>query len=239
MPHPPVHGTAAGDSALAVVVPLPFARAIGPEDDADFVLSSLGTVERAAAGPAPDAAAEAPPGAEQTEQTAAPAEAPAEQQPGRPRESEPEAQDLAEAEAEAEPTEQESQAADAHVAAWADSAGPAGDLFRQYLREIGRIPLLTAVQEVELARAVEAGLFADERLLTNFDLRAEDRRDLHVLVLQGQSAKRKLIEANLRLVVSIAKRYIGRGMSILDLVQEGNLGLIRAVEKFDYARGYK
>jgi RNA polymerase primary sigma factor len=152
---------------------------------------------------------------------------------------EPDPADMEQEEQEAQPTEKEEAAAEAHVTAWADSAGPAGDLFRQYLREIGRIPLLTAVQEVELARAVEAGLFADERLLTTFDLRAEDRRDLHVLVLQGQSAKRKLIEANLRLVVSIAKRYIGRGMSILDLVQEGNLGLIRAVEKFDYARGYK
>ena len=141
--------------------------------------------------------------------------------------------------AEQELTGQESQAADAHVAAWVDSAGPAGDLFRQYLREIGRIPLLTAVEEVELARAVEAGLFADERLLTYYDLPATDRRDLNILVLRGQSAKRRLIEANLRLVVSIAKRYIGRGMTILDLVQEGNLGLIRAVEKFDYARGYK
>jgi RNA polymerase primary sigma factor len=156
---------------------------------------------------------------------------------GAPRAAEPDAEELAEAEQEQSPHEQE--AAEAHVAAWADSAGPAGDLFRQYLREIGRIPLLTAVQEVELARAVEAGLFADERLLNNFDLSAADRRDLHVLVLHGQAAKRKLIEANLRLVVSIAKRYIGRGMSILDLVQEGNLGLIRAVEKFDYARGYK
>jgi RNA polymerase primary sigma factor len=152
---------------------------------------------------------------------------------------EPDPAEMEQEEQEAQPTEKEEAAADAHVTAWADSAGPAGDLFRQYLREIGRIPLLTAVQEVELARAVEAGLFADEKLLTTFDLRAEDRRDLHVLVLQGQSAKRKLIEANLRLVVSIAKRYIGRGMSILDLVQEGNLGLIRAVEKFDYARGYK
>jgi RNA polymerase primary sigma factor len=152
---------------------------------------------------------------------------------------EPDPEELAETEAEEEPSPQEQEAADAHVAAWADSAGPAGDLFRQYLREIGRIPLLTAVEEVELARAVEAGLFADEKLLHCFDLRPEDRRDLHVLVLHGQAAKRKLIEANLRLVVSIAKRYIGRGMSILDLVQEGNLGLIRAVEKFDYARGYK
>ncbi|HEV2639127.1 MAG TPA: RNA polymerase sigma factor [Actinocrinis sp.] len=159
------------------------------------------------------------------------------------------AEEAAEAETEPDPSDpdladqeltgQESQAADAHVAAWVDSAGPAGDLFRQYLREIGRIPLLTAVEEVELARAVEAGLFADERLLTVYDLPATDRRDLNILVLRGQTAKRRLIEANLRLVVSIAKRYIGRGMTILDLVQEGNLGLIRAVEKFDYARGYK
>jgi RNA polymerase primary sigma factor len=152
-------------------------------------------------------------------------------------EAEPDPEDSADADQ--EPSAQEREAAEAHVTAWADSAGPAGDLFRQYLREIGRIPLLTAVEEVDLARAVEAGLFADERLLTCFDLGPDDRRDLHVLVLRGQSAKRKLIEANLRLVVSIAKRYIGRGMSILDLVQEGNLGLIRAVEKFDYARGYK
>ena len=152
-----------------------------------------------------------------------------------PEEPDPSDPDLADQEL----TGQESQAADAHVAAWVDSAGPAGDLFRQYLREIGRIPLLTAVEEVELARAVEAGLFADERLLTCYELPATDRRDLNILVLRGQTAKRRLIEANLRLVVSIAKRYIGRGMTILDLVQEGNLGLIRAVEKFDYARGYK
>ena len=231
MARSPGQGTAAADSALAVVVPLPFARAIAPEDEAEFMLSSLNTVERPADGPAPEAAAAAPPDES--------AETPAAQPPGRPGEPEPEPQELAEAEAEAEPSDQENQAADAHVAAWADSAGPAGDLFRQYLREIGRIPLLTAVQEVELARAVEAGLFADDRLINCFDLKAEDRRDLSILVLRGQSAKRKLIEANLRLVVSIAKRYIGRGMSILDLVQEGNLGLIRAVEKFDYARGYK
>ncbi|HEV2348010.1 MAG TPA: RNA polymerase sigma factor [Actinocrinis sp.] len=180
--------------------------------------------------------------AEEVAALAADADAPSESVPGvtRARDArEPDPEELAETEAEEEPSVQEQEAADAHVAAWADSAGPAGDLFRQYLREIGRIPLLTAVEEVELARAVEAGLFADEKLLHTFDLRPEDRRDLHVLVLHGQAAKRKLIEANLRLVVSIAKRYIGRGMSILDLVQEGNLGLIRAVEKFDYARGYK
>jgi len=142
-----------------------------------------------------------------------------------------------EEEAETEP-EKEAEA-DQKVNAWADSAGPAGDLFRQYLREIGRVPLLNAVLEVELAQAVEAGLFAEEKLTYETSLRPALRRELAILVLEGQAAKRRLIEANLRLVVSIAKRYLGRGMSILDLVQEGNLGLIRAVEKFDYTRGYK
>ncbi|MFC5203238.1 MULTISPECIES: RNA polymerase sigma factor [Streptomyces] len=121
----------------------------------------------------------------------------------------------------------------------ADTGGPSSDLFRQYLREIGRIPLLTAVEEVELARRVEAGLFAEERLRLASDLDSQLALDLDKLVVMGRMAKRRLIEANLRLVVSVAKRYVGRGLTMLDLVQEGNLGLIRAVEKFDYARGYK
>ncbi|MFE7836562.1 RNA polymerase sigma factor [Streptomyces sp. NPDC057474] len=121
----------------------------------------------------------------------------------------------------------------------ADTSGPSSDLFRQYLREIGRIPLLTAVEEVELARRVEAGLFAEERLGNSPDLDTRLALDLDKLVVMGRMAKRRLIEANLRLVVSVAKRYVGRGLTMLDLVQEGNLGLIRAVEKFDYARGYK
>ncbi|MQS09168.1 RNA polymerase sigma factor, partial [Streptomyces alkaliphilus] len=117
--------------------------------------------------------------------------------------------------------------------------GPGGDLFRQYLREIGRVPLLTAADEVELARRIEAGVLAEHKLDT---LRTPDARlalDLDRLVVRGRLAKRRLIEANLRLVVSIAKRYLGRGLTMLDLVQEGNLGLIRAVEKFDHARGFK
>ncbi|MFD9444034.1 RNA polymerase sigma factor [Streptomyces sp. NPDC060006] len=121
----------------------------------------------------------------------------------------------------------------------ADTGGPSSDLFRQYLREIGRIPLLTAVEEVELARRVEAGLFAEEKLRRTPDLDSQLALDLDKLVVMGRMAKRRLIEANLRLVVSVAKRYVGRGLTMLDLVQEGNLGLIRAVEKFDYARGYK
>ncbi|WP_254666061.1 RNA polymerase sigma factor [Streptomyces sp. WMMB 322] len=118
--------------------------------------------------------------------------------------------------------------------------GASADLFRQYLREIGRIPLLSAADEVELARRVEAGLFAEQKLAdpaTHPDGRLA--HELDQLVVMGRIAKRRLIEANLRLVVSVAKRYIGRGLTMLDLVQEGNLGLIRAVEKFDYARGYK
>ncbi|WP_328891391.1 RNA polymerase sigma factor [Streptomyces sp. NBC_00316] len=120
-----------------------------------------------------------------------------------------------------------------------DTGGPSSDLFRQYLREIGRVPLLTAADEVELARRVEAGLFAEERLASTPDPDSQLAVDLDRLVVMGRMAKRRLIEANLRLVVSVAKRYVGRGLTMLDLVQEGNLGLIRAVEKFDYARGYK
>ncbi|MFF7854088.1 sigma-70 family RNA polymerase sigma factor [Streptomyces sp. NPDC007904] len=120
-----------------------------------------------------------------------------------------------------------------------ETGGPTSDLFRQYLREIGRIPLLTAAEEVELARRVEAGLFAEEKLRLTPDLDSRLAHDLDRLVVMGRMAKRRLIESNLRLVVSVAKRYVGRGLTMLDLVQEGNLGLIRAVEKFDYARGYK
>ncbi|MFC4493150.1 RNA polymerase sigma factor [Streptomyces ovatisporus] len=119
------------------------------------------------------------------------------------------------------------------------TSGPSADLFRQYLREIGRIPLLTAAEEVDLARRVEAGLFAEEKLTDTSALDGELAHELDQLVVMGRIAKRRLIEANLRLVVSVAKRYVGRGLTMLDLVQEGNLGLIRAVEKFDYARGYK
>ncbi len=113
------------------------------------------------------------------------------------------------------------------------------DLVRIYLREIGRVPLLTAEDEVELAKAIEAGLFAEEKLGGGFPMLGAVYGDLELLVGEGVKAKQRLIEANLRLVVSIAKRYIGRGLVFLDLIQEGNLGLIRAVEKFDYTRGYK
>ncbi|ADP79235.1 RNA polymerase sigma factor [Pseudofrankia inefficax] len=120
----------------------------------------------------------------------------------------------------------------------AEHAGTA-DLVRMYLREIGRVPLLNAAQEVELSKRVEAGLFAEHKLATAADLEPELHRDLKLLVRDGEAAKQQLVSANLRLVVSVAKKYSGRGMTLLDLVQEGNLGLIRAVEKFDYAKGYK
>jgi RNA polymerase primary sigma factor len=113
------------------------------------------------------------------------------------------------------------------------------DLVRIYLREIGRVPLLTAEDEVELAKAIEAGLFAEEKLGGGIPMLGAIYGDLELLAGEGVKSKQRLIEANLRLVVSIAKRYIGRGLVFLDLIQEGNLGLIRAVEKFDYTRGYK
>ncbi|MEU0964854.1 RNA polymerase sigma factor [Streptomyces sp. NPDC005917] len=154
----------------------------------------------------------------------------------RPEEAEgPAAEELAADTPESEPEPEPERAAAARV----DTGSPSSDLFRQYLREIGRVPLLTAAEEVELARSVEAGLFAEEKLGNAPDLDSELALDLDRLVVMGRMAKRRLIEANLRLVVSVAKRYVGRGLTMLDLVQEGNLGLIRAVEKFDYARGYK
>jgi RNA polymerase primary sigma factor len=118
-------------------------------------------------------------------------------------------------------------------------ASPTNDPVRMYLKEIGKVALLTAEEEVDLAKRIEAGLFASEKLVTMPRVSASLRRDLEAIEYDGSIAKRKLVEANLRLVVSIAKRYVGRGMLFLDLIQEGNLGLIRAVEKFDYTKGYK
>ncbi|MEU1725134.1 RNA polymerase sigma factor [Nonomuraea sp. NPDC005692] len=113
------------------------------------------------------------------------------------------------------------------------------DSVKTYLKEIGRVPLLTAEQEIELAKRIEAGLFARERLDSEPGLSSDLRADLEWIADDGLRAKRRMLEANLRLVVSIAKRYTGRGMLFLDLIQEGNLGLIRTIEKFDYRLGYK
>jgi len=125
---------------------------------------------------------------------------------------------------------------DAEMTASADSV-------RAYLKQIGKVALLNAEEEVDLAKRIEAGLYAAERLrqleVAGDKLPLQQRRDLNWIVRDGERAKNHLLEANLRLVVSLAKRYTGRGMAFLDLIQEGNLGLIRAVEKFDYTKGYK
>ena len=118
-------------------------------------------------------------------------------------------------------------------------AGATADPVKDYLRQIGKVPLLNAEQEVELAKRIEAGLFAKEKLNPCEKLAPKLRRELEIIAEDGRRAKNHLLEANLRLVVSLAKRYTGRGVLFLDLVQEGNLGLIRAVEKFDYTKGYK
>jgi RNA polymerase nonessential primary-like sigma factor len=124
-----------------------------------------------------------------------------------------------------------------------DAQSPAADLVRVYLNGIGKTALLTAAQEVELARRIEAGVFAqhvlDEAAEEGRELERQYAADLRTIVRDGHTARNHLLEANLRLVVSLAKRYTGRGMPLLDLIQEGNLGLIRAVEKFDYSKGFK
>ena len=119
-------------------------------------------------------------------------------------------------------------------------AGATADPVKDYLKQIGKVSLLNAAQEVQLAKRIEAGLFAEEKLAeSHANLPGDVRVDLELVAEDGRRAKDHLLEANLRLVVSLAKRYTGRGMLFLDLIQEGNLGLIRAVEKFDYAKGYK
>ena len=119
------------------------------------------------------------------------------------------------------------------------TAGATADPVKDYLKQIGKVALLNAEQEVELAKRIEAGLFAEERLNSGDKIEAKLKRELWWIAQDGKNAKNHLLEANLRLVVSLAKRYTGRGMLFLDLIQEGNLGLIRAVEKFDYTKGYK
>jgi len=119
------------------------------------------------------------------------------------------------------------------------TAGATADPVKDYLKQIGKVALLNAEQEVELAKRIEAGLFAEERLNAGIAMEPKIRRELEWIAQDGRRAKNHLLEANLRLVVSLAKRYTGRGMLFLDLIQEGNLGLIRAVEKFDYTKGYK
>lgn len=117
--------------------------------------------------------------------------------------------------------------------------GATADPVKDYLKQIGKVPLLNAAEEVDLAMRIEAGLFAEERLATDEKMTPRLTRELKAIARDGKRAKSHLLGANLRLVVSLAKRYTGRGMQFLDLIQEGNLGLIRAVEKFDYTKGFK
>ncbi|MEU4658368.1 RNA polymerase sigma factor [Streptomyces sp. NPDC023723] len=227
IPAVPTHayGTGSGVAADSVPeVPLPHGRAAITLEVAPVQTQTLAQHDSSTAGPP----AEAQPDGDVL--AAVPGQHRAAHHP-----EDPPAEALAPAAAEPEPEPAEP----APPPARAETGGPSSDLFRQYLREIGRIPLLTAAEEVELARRVEAGLFAEEKLSGAPDLDSRLAHDLDRLVVMGRMAKRRLIEANLRLVVSVAKRYVGRGLTMLDLVQEGNLGLIRAVEKFDYARGYK
>ena len=119
------------------------------------------------------------------------------------------------------------------------TAGATADPVKDYLKQIGKVALLNAEQEVDLAKRIEAGLFAEEKLAAGTKITPKLRREFEWIANDGRHAKNHLLEANLRLVVSLAKRYTGRGMLFLDLIQEGNLGLIRAVEKFDYTKGYK
>jgi len=151
----------------------------------------------------------------------------------------------ADEDAEAELADDEMASIEADVASLADGVDlddqtPAmGDSVHTYLKSIGRTSLLTAEQEVDLAKRIEAGLFAEHKLDTDASLSPELRHDLEMVAEDGRRAKAHMLEANLRLVVSVAKKYSDRGLSLLDVVQEGNLGLIRAVEKFDYTKGYK
>ena len=147
--------------------------------------------------------------------------------PPAPESAETEAFEISDADVEDEPQQQ------------VTVAGATADPVKDYLKQIGKVALLNAEQEVELAKRIEAGLFAEEKLNSGTPLEAQLRRDFEWIAEDGRRAKNHLLEANLRLVVSLAKRYTGRGMLFLDLIQEGNLGLIRAVEKFDYTKGYK
>ncbi|GII65016.1 hypothetical protein Skr01_51010 [Sphaerisporangium krabiense] len=166
-------------------------------------------------------------------------------------EIEAEAEAEPEAEAEEEPKPEPGAQSDDEVLILSDddddapvaqvaAAGATADPVKDYLKQIGKVPLLNAEQEVELAKRIEAGLFAEEQLANDGErLPVDVRAELEWIAEDGRRAKNHLLEANLRLVVSLAKRYTGRGMLFLDLIQEGNLGLIRAVEKFDYTKGYK
>jgi RNA polymerase sigma factor (sigma-70 family) len=152
---------------------------------------------------------------------------------------EPQVEEIVEETVDLEPTPAADATEVGPTAADLDEAATSADLVRVYLNEIGKVALLSAAEEVELAKRIEAGLYAEHLLASSNDFTAARKRELRAIVVDGERAKDHLLRANLRLVVSLAKRYTGHGMPFLDLIQEGNLGLIRAVEKFDYAKGFK
>jgi RNA polymerase primary sigma factor len=195
-------------------------------DDLEDVVAEVDEVEVAVEEPEEEAAAEAAPVAE--------AEAAEEDDISEPSEKDKASGDFVWDEEESEALRQARK--DAELTASADSV-------RAYLKQIGKVALLNAEEEVELAKRIEAGLYATQKLAELVEkgekLPVQQRRDMQWICRDGDRAKNHLLEANLRLVVSLAKRYTGRGMAFLDLIQEGNLGLIRAVEKFDYTKGYK
>jgi RNA polymerase primary sigma factor len=198
------------------------------EEDEDGADAAAEDLDVAAAGGAPPAAATPAPGGPGEEPVAV-AGGEAAEQAGRPRPGEGEDEAFVYGDDD-----------DDLPAAQVASAGATADPVKDYLKQIGKVPLLNAEQEVELAKRIEAGLFAEEKLAEAPNgLHSEQRFDMEWIAEDGRRAKNHLLEANLRLVVSLAKRYTGRGMLFLDLIQEGNLGLIRAVEKFDYTKGYK
>ncbi|HEY1325024.1 MAG TPA: RNA polymerase sigma factor [Streptosporangiaceae bacterium] len=197
------------------------------EEDEDGADAAAGDVEEAAAAGAPTEAGTPAPGGPGEEPAAAVGEAA--EQGGRPRAGEGEDEAFVYGDDD-----------DDLPAAQVASAGATADPVKDYLKQIGKVPLLNAEQEVELAKRIEAGLFAEEKLAdAPQGLHSNQQFDMEWIAEDGRRAKNHLLEANLRLVVSLAKRYTGRGMLFLDLIQEGNLGLIRAVEKFDYTKGYK
>ncbi|WP_067824637.1 RNA polymerase sigma factor [Actinomadura kijaniata] len=188
-------------------------------------------------------------GEQAVEETAEPVEAAAPKAPARKRATRATADKKAAVKAAPEPADEEdadggfelsdADAADTEIADLDDTSTAMGDSVHTYLKAIGRRQLLTAEQEVDLAKRIEAGLYAEYKLENEPGLSHETRMDLEWVAADGRRAKSHMLEANLRLVVSVAKKYSDRGLSLLDVVQEGNLGLIRAVEKFDYSKGYK
>ncbi|GLZ03264.1 hypothetical protein Acsp03_07310 [Actinomadura sp. NBRC 104412] len=238
-------GRAQGRLSLAEVRQAFQAAGISPSQGRSILreLSEAG-IGLAGEAPSPAGTAAADDGSFEVTEVPLPTGNAAEADPEADTEADPEAVSEADSEAEAVIAAQAAQAApeaedEVEPADLDDQSTAMGDSVHTYLKAIGRRQLLTAEQEVDLAKRIEAGLYAEYKLENQAGLSAQDRADLEWIAADGRRAKAHMLEANLRLVVSVAKKYSDRGLSLLDVVQEGNLGLIRAVEKFDYSKGYK